>query len=103
VPLRVTIEPVGQPTVGSALGRLLFSIPSALVLGLLMMISCVVMLIAMVSILIAEHYAPSLYRFQEGLVRWQARLLVYHASLVDVYPPFSLEGGHHSEPSHHPV
>jgi uncharacterized protein DUF4389 len=101
---RLAIEPGGQPTVGSALARLVLSIPSALVLGFLMLISAVVMVIAVLSILIAEQYAPSLYAFQLGVVRWHARLLAYHASLVDAYPPFTLEGGPgHDEPSHHSV
>ena len=28
-----------------------------------------------------------------GIVRWEARLLAYHASLTDCYPPFTLETG----------
>ena len=38
-------------------------------------------------------YPDSLWRFLLGLVRWQACLLAYLASLVDRYPPFTLETG----------
>ncbi|MFQ5473211.1 MAG: DUF4389 domain-containing protein, partial [Dehalococcoidia bacterium] len=34
-----------------------------------------------------------LYNFNLGVMRWEARLLAYHSSLVDPYPPFSLDTG----------
>jgi hypothetical protein len=34
-----------------------------------------------------------MWRFLLGIVRWEACLLAYLASLVDRYPPFSLETG----------
>jgi hypothetical protein len=36
---------------------------------------------------------PSILSFQRGVLRWQARLVAYHASLVEEYPPFSFETG----------
>lgn len=91
--VRVRIERSGTPTTGSALLRILTAIPSALVLGLLGFVSAVVWLIAAVMVLVEETYASALYDFQCGVLRWQARLLAYLASLVDEYPPFSLETG----------
>jgi hypothetical protein len=55
--------------------------------------STIVWVIAAIWVLIAETYPESLYGFQRGIVRWTARLLAYLASLVDTYPPFSLETG----------
>lgn len=81
----------GEPSTGSALLRLLKSIPSAFVLALLSVAAIVTAIIAGVMILINEKYPDSLYRFHLGVVRWGARLLAYHASLVDEYPPFSLD------------
>ena len=91
----ITFEfrPTGSPTVGSALLRLILSIPSALVLALLALVGLVVWVIAVVSILIRENYSDGLYNFQLGIMRWQARLLAYHASLVDEYPPFAVDTG----------
>jgi len=50
-------------------------------------------IIAAIMVLIQENYPDSIYNFQRGVMRWEARLLVYHASLVDQYPPFALDTG----------
>jgi hypothetical protein len=65
-------------------------IPSAFVLFLISLISSIVSLIAAISILVTEHYPESLWSFQRGVVRWEARFLSYLASLVETYPPYSL-------------
>jgi hypothetical protein len=83
----------GSPTVGSALLRLILAIPSALVLGLLSIIGAVILVIAAIMVLIQETYPDGMYNFQLGLMRWEARLLAYIASLVDPYPPFALDTG----------
>lgn len=87
------IEIGGSPTVGSALLRLIFSIPSAIVLALLGWIASIIWLVAAVMILLQETYPVGLADFQRGVVRWQARLMGYHASLVDPYPPFAFDTG----------
>jgi hypothetical protein len=87
VGLRVT----GDPTVGSALGRLVTSLPSGLVLCVLWIPSSVVWLVTAVMVLVGARPPGSLLAFQRGVVRWQARLVAYHASLVDVFPPFSFD------------
>jgi hypothetical protein len=80
----------GSPTVGSALLRMLKAIPSAVVLFLISLISSIVALIAALSILATEHYPERLWNFQRDVVRFEARLLGYLASLVEMYPPYSL-------------
>jgi hypothetical protein len=97
--VRFEVSPGGSPTVGSALLRLIYSIPSALVLGLLGIVSAVIWLIAAVMVLIQENYPNGLYNFQRGVLRWEARLLGYHASLVDQYPPFALDTGPEPAPA----
>jgi hypothetical protein len=89
--VRFEVERSGTPTPGSALLRIVKAIPSALVLVLLMFVSAIAWLIAAIWILIEETYPESLFNFQRGVVRWQARLLAYLASLVEPYPPFSLD------------
>jgi hypothetical protein len=91
--VRFEVKTSGSPTVGSALLRLIYSIPSALVLGILGIVSGVILIIAAVMVLIQENYPDGLYDFQRGVLRWEARLLGYHASLVDQYPPFALDTG----------
>jgi hypothetical protein len=90
-PVRFEVERSGSPTVGSALLRILYAIPSLIVLAILGLVGAIVWLIALVLILINENYPESFWRFQLALVRWEAWLLAYLASLVDRYPPFKLE------------
>jgi hypothetical protein len=85
------VEFTGQPTTGSALLRLVTSIPSGLVLLVLSAVATLTGIVAGASILLTERYPDGLYRFHLGVVRWFARLLAYHASLVDEYPPFTLD------------
>ncbi len=91
--VRFEVKTEGTPTVGSALLRLIYSIPSAFVLVIIGIASAVIWLIAAVMILIQERYPEGLYNFQCGVLRWEARLLSYHASLVDRYPPFAIDTG----------
>jgi hypothetical protein len=92
--LRIAIHPAGRPSVGGALARLLTSIPVALVLWLLGLLSALLWLVAAICVLFSESYPAAIHRFQLGYLRCQARLLAYHASLVDVYPQLSF----HDEP-----
>jgi hypothetical protein len=88
----------GSPTTGSALLRLLTSIPSGFLLALLGIAATITGILAGIFILVREDYPEPLYRFHTGVVRWGARLLAYHASLTGEYPPFSLDGSHGEEP-----
>ena len=89
--VRFDVRAGGSPTVGSALLRLVYSIPNAFVFLLLGIVSVAVWLIAAVMVLVRESYPEGLYNFQRGVLRWEARLLSYHASLVEEYPPFALD------------
>ncbi len=84
----------GQPTTGSAMLRLITSIPSGFVLGLLGIVSSVMFVVGAVTILVDNTVPASILAFLRGVLRWQARLVAYHASLVDEYPPFSFEEPH---------
>ncbi len=59
----------GSPTVGSALLRLIYSIPNAFVFLLLGIVSVGVWLIAAVMVLMRESYPEGLYNFQRGVLR----------------------------------
>lgn len=93
------VDMTAQPTVGSALVRLVTSIPSAVVLFLVMLISGVLWLLSAIDVLVAGHVPESILGYQRGVLRWQARLLAYHASLVDDYPPFTLDTHGHLPPA----
>ena len=90
-PVRFDVERSGSPTVGSALLRILYSIPSLIVLGILLLVGAIVWLYALVLVLANQKYPEGAWRFLSGLVRWEACLFAYLASLSDRYPPFTLE------------
>jgi Domain of unknown function (DUF4389) len=98
-PARFRVERSGSPTVGSALLRIVYAIPSLLVLAILLFVGAIVWTLAAVLVLIGGHYPEGLWRFQLGLVRWEAWVFAYLASLVDSYPPFTLETGPASPPA----
>ena len=92
-PVRIEIRFTGQPTIGSSLLRLATSIPSGLVLLCLWCASAVLWLVGAGFVLVGASMPEAIPAFQRGVLRWQARLVAYHASLVDEYPPFSFETG----------
>lgn len=89
--VRTDLRITSTPTIGAALLRLVTSLPSALVLGLLGCVSWVLAVISVVTVLVDRRVPAVIATFQIGVLRWQARLAAYHASLVDEYPPFSFE------------
>ena len=91
--VKLQVQPNGEPTVGSALIRIILAIPHAFVLALLGIVFAIVWIIAAVSILINGSCPPWATSFIKGYLRWIARLMAYMASLVDEYPPFSFEDG----------
>jgi hypothetical protein len=88
--VRLRVSAGGAPSVGSALLRLLSSLPHLLALALIGIAAGFVNLVAAVSVLFSEHYSEGLQSFQERVVAWVARVLAYHASLVAEYPPLRL-------------
>lgn len=85
------IRYTGHPATGSALGRLITSIPSGMVLMLLWCVSGVLWVVAALAVLLGLPMPRSILAFQRGVLRWQARLVAYHASFVAEYPPWSFD------------
>lgn len=92
-PVRLAGEPRGTPTLGTAVARIVSSLPALIVLWLLSIVGAVLWVLAAIAILVTEHYPASWWRFQCGVLRFGARLLVYHASLADEWPPLRVELG----------
>jgi Domain of unknown function (DUF4389) len=92
-PVRFEVERSGSPTVGGAVLRIVYAIPSVIVLAVLTWVGAIVWVIAMVLVFFNGSYPESWWHFLRGIVAWEARLIAYLASLVDRYPPFSLETG----------
>jgi hypothetical protein len=97
--VRVRIASCGSPSLIDALSRLIASVPHAVVLALLAFVSGIASCIIALAILFTSRAPEPLWQFQRDFVAWLARFFAYHASLVDVYPPFafnpgSTHGGH---------
>lgn len=91
----VELRFTGRPTIGSALLRFATSIPSGLVLMLLGCVGSVLWLVAAVAVVLGAAMPAPILAYQRGVLRWQARLLAYHASLVAEYPPWSFDTERH--------
>jgi hypothetical protein len=90
------VTPTGVPTRNGALMRLLTSLPEAIVLAVVGIVAGFVSFVSCLFVLFTMQVPELLLRFQRGYLRWQARLAAYHASLVDVPPPYELDGRHES-------
>ena len=84
-------QPSGSPTVGSALLRIVLILPHALLAWLLGIVVLAAVLVAAVSVLVNESVPDQIWGFLMGVVAWEARVLAYFFSIVEEYPPFSLE------------
>jgi hypothetical protein len=85
------VTPQGEPTVGSALLRIIYVIPHGIVLGIIGIAYVVVVPVAAISILINESVPEWAFNFTRGYLRWETRVLAYYASLTEEYPPFSFD------------
>jgi hypothetical protein len=69
----------------------LLAIPHYIVLFILDILLIVAVIVAWFAILITGRYPRSIFRFAEGVIRWNNRVVLYALILVtDDYPPFSL-------------
>lgn len=84
------VDVQGTPTSSTALWRFLQSIPSLVVLLLLGMVGSVLWLVAMFLVAVTGSYPAVMFEFQEAVLRYLARVLAYHASLVETYPVFTM-------------
>lgn len=92
--VRITFHPGAVPTPMGALLRVLLSLPQAVILVVIGAASTVVWCAAMLMVLASGRYPQTLHKVQVGVLAFAARLLAYHLSLVEAYPPFSLQANH---------
>ena len=91
--VRFEVERSGSPARRSALLRIVYAIPSVIVLAVITWVGTIVWFFAMLLVFFTGSYPESWWHFLRGIVGWEARLVAYLASLVDRYPPFSLATG----------
>lgn len=87
--LRFEVAPGGTPTVGGALLRWITSLPESIVILLLAWVGALVWIVGAVVIAVRQRPPEFVLAYFRLLWRLQARLLAYHASLVDRYPPLT--------------
>jgi hypothetical protein len=85
-PIELHVEAGGTPTVGSALGRLVTSLPALLLVVVLSVAAGVIWLVAAGIVLATERMPASLADFLALSLRVQLRFAAYHLSLVERYP-----------------
>ncbi len=88
-PVELEVETGGAPTPGSALLRLLYSIPAFFVLALLSIATALLWIVGAIAILAWERVPAVVSDVLALTLRYQLRLIAYHLSLVDSYPSFA--------------
>jgi hypothetical protein len=85
-PLQFDLVPSGVPTPGSALMKLITSLPAMLLLALLSFLGTILWIVGAFILLVAGTLPAAIADFIEMTLRYQFRLIAYHLSLVDAYP-----------------
>lgn len=85
-PVELEIDVGGTPTVGSALARLLSSLPAVLLLALLSVVAVPLWVIGALAIVVTERVPAFVSDFLSMKLTYQFRLVAYHLSLVEAYP-----------------
>lgn len=88
-PIDLQIVPSGVPTAGSALLRVVTSIPALLLLAFLSVVAGLAWVIGALSILTSERMPVAVAEFLALTLRVQFRLVAYHLSFVERYPSLS--------------
>ena len=92
----IHIEYSGHPTIRSAMWRLVTSLPLVVVTFVLVIPSGLFWLFAAVCLVLGLDMPRWILAFQLGVLRWQAQLLAYLASLVEPYPQWSFDTATHT-------
>jgi len=85
-PIDLKIENGGRPTPGSALLRLLLSLPALVVLAVLSAASGILWVVGAVVILVRKRLPDAIADILSFTLRFQFQLVAYHLSLVERYP-----------------
>jgi hypothetical protein len=84
VDLRIPVA--GAPTIGSALIRLVYSVPPMLLLVLLSTVAVMLWIVGALSILLRRRTPRLIAEFLTMTLEYQFRMVAYHLSLVERYP-----------------
>jgi Domain of unknown function (DUF4389) len=93
------LTPDCAPTAGSALLRIIYSLPALLLLAILSMVASVLWLVGAILILVRGQVPEGIRIFIEVTLRYQFWLVAYHLSLTTVYPSLARESASPASPS----
>jgi len=96
--VELEIETGGRPSATSSLARLLSSLPALLVSVVLSLVAAPLWIAGAVVVLVRQQMPAPIADFLSLTLRYQVRLIAYHASLVERYPALDESG-----PVHAPV
>jgi hypothetical protein len=88
-PVELAIVPEGDPKPGSALARLVFSIPALLLLTLASILGALFWIVGALAILVRRHVPDFITEYLTLVLAYRFRLVAYHLSLVQAYPSFA--------------
>lgn len=89
-PVQVTVDAPAPQSRLTVFFRLLFALPSALVLALLGIVAMVIYFVSWFAILFTGSYPAGMMNFSVGYMHWSTRLSGYAMLLTDRYPPFAM-------------
>ena len=92
------VETGGTPTTTSALLRIVYSIPAAILLAVLSFAGVFLWIVGALWILFGQHVPGAIADYLALTLRYQFRLVAYHLSLVDRYPSLEAEHVAHDVP-----
>jgi hypothetical protein len=88
-PVELVIAPEGEPNAGTALARLVYSIPALLLLTLASIVAGLLWLAGMLAILVSRRVPDFVTDYLTLVLAYRFRLVAYHFSLVHAYPSFA--------------
>ncbi len=87
-PVEMSIETDGAPTPGSALLRLVTSLPALLVLAAVTFLAALLWIMGAIAVLATGTLPEPIGHFLARVLRYRLRFFAYHLSLVREYPSF---------------
>jgi len=85
----VDLHGEASPSVGSALLRYILNIPHFILLGILGYAAILLWFVAAIMVLLKKPIPEFVPDFMQRYCSYGARVVGYHASMTDEYPPFS--------------
>jgi hypothetical protein len=98
--VELEIDLHGEPTMHSAMVRVVTSLPALVLLAVLSSVSVIFWVLGAIAILVTRRVPAAFADFITMTLQYQLRLIAYHLSLVDTYPSVEMVHEPRSRPAH---